>query len=129
MPKTASKFGAELQATLQPMVLKPQTAFGTAVGFPIHSILDLVVWLNVLQTLQESVACICVVVNNLTHDYIRLVRLLASCNGMYLQKAALTDLRPRSSVTGCCQKITSERGHIKGLDNIAPHCLAPGRKL
>lgn len=32
MPKTALKFGQELQSTLQPMVIKPSTAGGVAVS-------------------------------------------------------------------------------------------------
>jgi cohesin loading factor subunit SCC2 len=32
MPKTAAKFGSELQLALQPMILKPSTAGGVQVG-------------------------------------------------------------------------------------------------
>ncbi|KAL1664712.1 hypothetical protein GGF50DRAFT_101537 [Schizophyllum commune] len=60
MPKTAVKFGQDLQATLQPMVIKPN--------------------MRNLNTLQETIACICAVVKNLTHDYGRLVNLLKSCH-------------------------------------------------
>ncbi|EJD50599.1 hypothetical protein AURDEDRAFT_182486 [Auricularia subglabra TFB-10046 SS5] len=62
MPKTAAKFGVELQQTLQPMIVKPSSSGG-------------------LQALQETVACMCSVVQHLTHDYVRLVGLLKSCNG------------------------------------------------
>ncbi|KAI9448916.1 sister chromatid cohesion C-terminus-domain-containing protein [Russula earlei] len=68
MPKTAAKFGNELQLALQPMILKPSTAGG-------------------VQALQETVACLCAVVQNLTHDFTRLVGLLKSCNAR-LQSAA-----------------------------------------
>jgi cohesin loading factor subunit SCC2 len=33
MPKTAVKFGNELQLALQPMILKPSTAGGVQVGY------------------------------------------------------------------------------------------------
>lgn len=33
MPKTAAKFGAELQLALQPMILKPSTAGGIQVSY------------------------------------------------------------------------------------------------
>ncbi|KAI0265712.1 hypothetical protein BC834DRAFT_970070 [Gloeopeniophorella convolvens] len=61
MPKTAAKFGNELQLALQPMILKPSTAGG-------------------VSALQETVACLCAVVQHLTHDFTRLVGLLKSCN-------------------------------------------------
>ncbi|KAG7088631.1 hypothetical protein E1B28_012603 [Marasmius oreades] len=61
MPKTAAKFGQELQAILQPMILKPSPIGG-------------------LASLQETVACICIVVRHLTHDFGRLIALLKSCN-------------------------------------------------
>ncbi|KIL61369.1 hypothetical protein M378DRAFT_26115 [Amanita muscaria Koide BX008] len=66
MPKTAAKFGQELQSALQPMILKPSGGGGTNV-------------------LQESVACMCVVVQHLTHDFTRLVNLMKSCNGRIQQ--------------------------------------------
>ncbi|KAJ8463322.1 hypothetical protein ONZ45_g17624 [Pleurotus djamor] len=59
MPKTEAKFGAELQALLQPMIVKPSGG---------------------ISALQESVACICTVVRHLTHDFSRLAMLLKSCN-------------------------------------------------
>lgn len=67
MPKTAAKFGQELQLALQPMILRPSTTGG-------------------VQALQETVACMCAVVQNLTHDFTRLVALLKSCN-LRLQQA------------------------------------------
>ncbi|KZW01563.1 hypothetical protein EXIGLDRAFT_738517 [Exidia glandulosa HHB12029] len=76
MPKTAAKFGAELQQTLQPMIVKPSSSGG-------------------LLALQETVACMCSVVQYLTHDYIRLVGLLKSCNAKiqeFLKKPA--DVNP-----------------------------------
>ncbi|KAF8073449.1 hypothetical protein FPV67DRAFT_1559883 [Lyophyllum atratum] len=60
MPKTAAKFAQELQTALQPMIIKPS---GGGV-----------------QVLQETVACMCIVVQHLTHDFTRLVNLLKSCN-------------------------------------------------
>ncbi|KAG5642305.1 hypothetical protein DXG03_003025 [Asterophora parasitica] len=66
MPKTAAKFAQELQTALQPMIIKP-----TGGG---------------VQVLQESVACMCIVVQHLTHDFTRLVNLLKSCNAR-LQEA------------------------------------------
>ncbi|KAF9046656.1 hypothetical protein BJ165DRAFT_1369666 [Panaeolus papilionaceus] len=62
MPKTAAKFGSELQSELQPMIIKPSGGGG-------------------VQILQETVGCMCVVVQHLTHDFHRLVNLLKSCNG------------------------------------------------
>ncbi|KAJ7164731.1 hypothetical protein C8R43DRAFT_1061973 [Mycena crocata] len=66
MPRTAIKFAQELQATLMPMVIKPSSAGG-------------------LQGLQETVACMCTVVQCLTHDFTRLVALLKSCNARIQQ--------------------------------------------
>ncbi|TCD62425.1 Sister chromatid cohesion protein 2 [Steccherinum ochraceum] len=60
-PKTSVKFGQDLQLALQPMVLKPSHAAGVA-------------------GLQETVACMCAIVQHLTHDFPRLVALLRSCN-------------------------------------------------
>lgn len=65
LPKTTSKLGQELQAALQPMIIKPTAG---------------------LQVLQECIACMCTVVHNLTRDFVRIVALLKSCNGR-LQKA------------------------------------------
>ncbi|KAH8114301.1 hypothetical protein DFH11DRAFT_1508962 [Phellopilus nigrolimitatus] len=61
MSKTSAKFGNDLQLLLQPMVLKPNAQAG-------------------LGSLQETVACLCAVVQHLTHDFVRLVALLKSCN-------------------------------------------------
>ncbi|KAI0078215.1 ARM repeat-containing protein [Panus rudis PR-1116 ss-1] len=61
LPKTAVKFGQELQLALQPMILKPNQQAGIA-------------------ALQETVACMCAIVQHLTHDYVRLTALLKSCN-------------------------------------------------
>jgi len=80
MPKTAAKFGSELQLALQPMILKPSTAGGVQVGDEIPC---LECWITPdVQALQETVACLCAVVQHLTHDFTRLVGLLKSCNGM-----------------------------------------------
>ena len=63
MPKTAAKFGQELQAALQPMIIKPSGGGG-------------------VQIMQETVGCMCVVVQYMTHDFVRLINLMKSCNGM-----------------------------------------------
>jgi len=65
MPKTAAKFGHELQAALQPMIIKPSGGGG-------------------IQIMQETVGCMCTVVQHLTHDFIRLINLMKSCNGTFL---------------------------------------------
>ncbi|KAF7422876.1 Sister chromatid cohesion protein 2 [Pleurotus ostreatus] len=64
MPKTEAKFGAELQITLQPMIVKPSGG---------------------ILALQETVACMCTVVQHLTHDFSRLAALLKSCNARLQQ--------------------------------------------
>ncbi|KAG9123567.1 Sister chromatid cohesion protein 2 [Ceratobasidium sp. 392] len=69
MPAGTSKFGTELQQTLEPMVIKPSGAAGVA-------------------ALPETVACLCAVVHHITHDYQRLVALLRSCNGRLVQVLA-----------------------------------------
>ncbi|KAF9457433.1 hypothetical protein BDZ94DRAFT_1326256 [Collybia nuda] len=76
MPKTAAKFGQELQLALQPMIIKPSGG-----GF---------------QVLQESIACMCIVIQNLTHDFMRLVNLVKSCNARL--QAAIK--RPASQAMG-----------------------------
>lgn len=73
MPKTAVKFGQELQLVLQPMIVKPSHIGGVV-------------------SLQESVACMCGAVQHLTHDFNRLVALVKSCNAR-LQQAIV---RPSS---------------------------------
>ncbi|KAK7056612.1 Sister chromatid cohesion protein 2 [Paramarasmius palmivorus] len=75
MPKTAIKFGQELQLALQPMIIKPSNVGG-------------------LAALQESVACICVVVQYLTHDFVRLVSLLKSCNARMQDAIRKPSLNP-----------------------------------
>ncbi|KAG8703668.1 Sister chromatid cohesion protein 2, partial [Ceratobasidium sp. 394] len=69
MPAGTSKFGTELQQTLEPMVIKPSGAAGVA-------------------ALPETVACLCAVVHHITHDYQRLVALLRSCNARLVQVLA-----------------------------------------
>ncbi|KIK69873.1 hypothetical protein GYMLUDRAFT_34262 [Collybiopsis luxurians FD-317 M1] len=66
MPKTAVKFGQDLQAKLQPMVTKPSATGG-------------------ISTLQEVVACLSIVVKHLTHEFGRLVALFKSCNARLQQ--------------------------------------------
>lgn len=66
MPRTAVKFGQDLQLVLQPMIVKPSNVGG-------------------IVCLQESVACMCGVVQHLTHDFHRLVALLKSCNARLQQ--------------------------------------------
>ncbi|KAJ7465273.1 hypothetical protein FB451DRAFT_1263153 [Mycena latifolia] len=79
MPKTAIKFAQELQAVLQPMVVRP---------------------VGGLQGLQETVACMCTVVQCLTHDFPRLVALLKSCNARIQQsiKRAATGPLPPADI-------------------------------
>ncbi|KZS93617.1 hypothetical protein SISNIDRAFT_454038 [Sistotremastrum niveocremeum HHB9708] len=62
MPRTATKFAADLQQALQPMVLKPSAAGG-------------------FGGLREAVACYCATIQYLSHDYKSLVGLLKSCLG------------------------------------------------
>lgn len=69
MPKTAVKFGQELQLVLQPMIVKPSHIGGVV-------------------SLQESVACMCGAVQHLTHDFNRLVALVKSCNARLQQAIA-----------------------------------------
>jgi cohesin loading factor subunit SCC2 len=79
MPKTAVKFGQELQLVLQPMIVKPSNVGGVVVrGTDTFNRACLTF---LLQCLQESVACMCGVVQHLSHDFHRLVALLKSCNG------------------------------------------------
>ncbi|KAF8133417.1 hypothetical protein EV363DRAFT_1470656 [Boletus edulis] len=72
MPKTALKFGQELQLVLQPMIVKPSNVGGVV-------------------CLQESVACLCGSVQHLTHDFHRLVALLKSCNARIQQAIVRRD--------------------------------------
>ncbi|KAJ3559315.1 hypothetical protein NM688_g422 [Phlebia brevispora] len=85
LPKTALKFGQELQAALQPMILKPSGPAG-------------------VMGLQETVACMCTVVQHVTHEHNKLVALLRSCSSRLLQalnkpvssKAANSEVRTLS---------------------------------
>ncbi|KAF9005451.1 hypothetical protein BDQ17DRAFT_1353128 [Cyathus striatus] len=61
MPKTAAKFGQELQKVLQPMIIKPAGGGGA-------------------HLLPEAVGCMCIVVQHLTHEFLLLVNLVKSCN-------------------------------------------------
>ncbi|KAJ3560203.1 hypothetical protein NP233_g10992 [Leucocoprinus birnbaumii] len=72
MPKTAAKFGQDLQLALQPMIIKPSGNGG-------------------VQILQEAVRCMCVVVQHLTNDFVRLVNLLKSCNARLQQHIKRTE--------------------------------------
>ncbi|KAF7288130.1 Sister chromatid cohesion protein [Mycena chlorophos] len=67
MPRTAVKFGQDLQAVLQPMIIQPAS----------------------LPGLNDSVACMCTVVQSLTHEFDKLSALLKSCNGL-IQKSLKT---------------------------------------
>lgn len=52
------------------------------------------------QALQETVACLCTVVQHLTHDYVRLIALLKSCNcefDCYLDPTKLNGVPSESS--------------------------------
>ena len=82
MPKTAAKFGQELQLALQPMILRPSTTGGVQVSASREDVR--LMMKPLLQALQETVACMCAVVQNLTHDFTRLVALLKSCNRAFI---------------------------------------------
>ncbi|EDR13190.1 uncharacterized protein LACBIDRAFT_292430 [Laccaria bicolor S238N-H82] len=85
MPKTAAKFGQELQTSLQPMIIKPSGGGGIQVLF-FH-----------LSALVETVGCMCIVVQHLTHDFVRLVNLVKSLNArlqQFLQAPAAKELTP-----------------------------------
>ncbi|KAJ7366455.1 hypothetical protein DFH08DRAFT_1003444, partial [Mycena albidolilacea] len=72
MPRTAIKFGQELQKKLQPMVAQPAS---------------------------KTVACFCAVVQCLTHEFARLVALLKSCDKRIedgIKKAAVGPIPPDS---------------------------------
>lgn len=60
MSKSAIKFGQELQANLQSVIVKPSAAGG-------------------LQTMQEAIACFCVVITHITQEFKRVIGLLKSC--------------------------------------------------
>ncbi|CAE7081849.1 unnamed protein product [Rhizoctonia solani] len=107
MPAGTSKFGTELQQTLEPMVIKPVGLVGVA-------------------ALPETVACLCAVVHHITHDYQRLVTLLRSCNIQILNKPkptpqdmpALTILALIVSLLGehsDFDKIRQEQSTVKDL--------------
>ncbi|KIP08264.1 hypothetical protein PHLGIDRAFT_127100 [Phlebiopsis gigantea 11061_1 CR5-6] len=68
LPKTAKTFGQELQVALQPMILKHSGTSG-------------------VSGLQETVACLCTVVQHLTLEFKRLVSLLRSCSSRLLSFA------------------------------------------
>ncbi|KAG8214779.1 hypothetical protein J3R82DRAFT_9915 [Butyriboletus roseoflavus] len=97
MPKTAVKFGQELQLVLQPMIVKPSNVGGVV-------------------CLQESVACMCGVVQHLTHDFHRLVALLKSCNAR-LQQAIV-----RSSETMTAVETRSLSILIFIVSLLGEHC-------
>ncbi|GJE95924.1 sister chromatid cohesion protein-like protein [Phanerochaete sordida] len=80
LPKTAKAFGQELQTALQPMILKPSTASG-------------------IMGLQETVACLCAVVQHLTLEFKRLVSLLRSCSSrlLALGKSSAEKISPQDS--------------------------------
>ena len=80
MPKTATKFGNELQSALQPMIIKPSSAGGVHVRSFLGPV---VLFSDFPQALQETVACLCTVVQCITHDFLRLVALVKSCNGTF----------------------------------------------
>jgi len=83
MSKTAAKFGQDLQATLQVMVVKPSSIGGLQVRTLFDVIRNRLTRHYLEKTMQEAIACLCVVVNNQTHEHGRLVGLLKSCLGRY----------------------------------------------
>ncbi|KAG8832210.1 Sister chromatid cohesion protein 2 [Serendipita sp. 399] len=78
MTKTATKFGHELQSNLQVMIVKPSPTGG-------------------LQTMQEAIACFCVVVTNLTHEFGRVIGLLKSCLARLNDAAKKYQLEPSNA--------------------------------
>ncbi|KAG8814407.1 Sister chromatid cohesion protein 2 [Serendipita sp. 401] len=78
MTKTAAKFGQELQSNLQVMIVKPSPTGG-------------------LQTMQEAIACFCVVVNKLTHEFGRVIGLLKSCLARLNDAAKKYQLEPTNA--------------------------------
>ncbi|OBZ71396.1 Protein rad9 [Grifola frondosa] len=98
MPRTAAKFGQELQLALQPMIIRPSSTAG-------------------ILGLQETVACMCAVVRHITHDFGRVVALLRSCNVRLIQ--ALT--KPQSqSITAPEQRALTILLFIISL--LCEHC-------
>jgi hypothetical protein len=86
MPKTASTFARNLEKTLLPMV--NGAAGGAAVCLrqvlrPINAD-EALCCFSIEQGLQDSIACLCAVVNNLTQSYDRLVKILATVTGKSL---------------------------------------------
>ncbi|KAJ3753999.1 hypothetical protein EV360DRAFT_52476 [Lentinula raphanica] len=90
MPPTAKlNFGQDLQVKLQSMVTRPSAFGGIAV-----SQFEIWFYRNLkpsVQTLQEVVACLCTLVQNLTHDFAKLVALLKSCNARIQKILTQTD--------------------------------------
>jgi hypothetical protein len=54
MPKTAAKFGQELQLALQPMILKPSSAGGVAVRHLLDSFAISLIILSVLRLCKKQ---------------------------------------------------------------------------
>ncbi|KLO06964.1 hypothetical protein SCHPADRAFT_1002012 [Schizopora paradoxa] len=103
MSKTSAKFGNDLQLILQPMVVKPNAAAG-------------------LAALQETVACLCAVVQHLTHDFKRLAALLKSCNmrvQQFIKRPAEKALSPQESrALTMLMYIVSLLGEHAGFDAV-----------
>ncbi|KAH8915687.1 ARM repeat-containing protein [Atractiella rhizophila] len=67
MPKSASKFAHDLQATLMPMINKPSNINN-----------------NFQQGLQELIACFCAVVNYQTKEYSKVISVFKACNKLLI---------------------------------------------
>lgn len=110
MPKTATGFGQDLQLALQPMILKPSA--GLNVG-----IIGLL-WYHpaqpLVQGLQETVACMCAVVQCLTRDFLRLVNLLKSCNGTIIVISPCFDLTFRRTTPEVCRQTREHTAIVCG---------------
>ncbi|KAF8333610.1 uncharacterized protein EI90DRAFT_2994571 [Cantharellus anzutake] len=117
-PKTAIKFGQELQPILQPIIK------GSSGG---------------LATLQEAVACHCATVKFLTNDYRQLVFLLKSCNEKVksLQSQAANTSLPETVfrhvtyfahiLSSLCENVNFEElrqsGFVRELDLISKNSI------
>lgn len=71
-PKTSTKFGKDLQASLLPMLNKPSANPQVRPALPSH-LLERSDFL-LLQTMHEVVACFCAVVLNQTQDYTNMIK-------------------------------------------------------
>lgn len=69
-----------------------------------------------LQSLQETVACMCAVVKSLTHEYIRLVKLLVSCNGKLPKQS---DRSPLNTAIARLRSIAEKSGNTLSANDAS----------